>query len=107
MSCSYVIRVVDSASGNTVQTFQRDNAPCTKNQTFTVQHDKNSSLTFQCPVDGINEPILDASGKPTSLSYNGYCFNTLNKTLIISIVLGVISFILLVLVIVLIIKRRK
>jgi hypothetical protein len=100
MSCSYNVYVKNKTNSSIVDTFSQENVNCTKNQTFTIDYN-NSPLTFQCPIDIITQPIFDTGGKDTNLIYDGYCQYNNNRPETITIVFGVISCILFVLVIVL------
>jgi len=107
MSCSYRVNVKNKSDDNKiVDTFSQENVNCKKNQTFTIDYE-NSPLTFQCPISNITEPIVDTKGNPTNFQYDGYCQYYNNRPETITIVFGVISCILFVLVIVLFITRKK
>ena len=108
MSCSYNISVNEKTTGKEIAKYSQQNVNCKKNQTFTVDYDNSKPLTFQCPVDTISEPIMDSDGKATNLSYNGQCqYDNNNRPEPITIVFGVISCFLFLLVIGLFITRKK
>jgi len=106
MSCSYNIYVND-ATGKEIAKYSQQNVNCKKNQTFTIDYDNSKPLTFQCPVDTISEPIMDSDGKPTEYVYNGQCHYDNNRPEPITIIFGVISCILFLLVIGLFLMRKK